>query len=113
VRRRIWGYAPNEVLTVKDMWQNRHQGIRPAVGYPSIPDQTLMHLIDKQLQLKEIGVTVTENGAMTPTATVSGFYIANPDAPYFSIGTIGDDQRQDYANRRQLPLSALNAILPK
>jgi 5-methyltetrahydrofolate--homocysteine methyltransferase len=113
VRRRIWGYAPNEALSVKDMWQNRHQGIRPAVGYPSIPDQTLMHLIDKQLQLKEIGVTVTENGAMTPTATVSGFYIANPDAPYFSIGTIGDDQRQDYARRRQLPLSALNAILPK
>jgi 5-methyltetrahydrofolate--homocysteine methyltransferase len=113
VRRSIWAYAPEESLTVKDLWQNRHQGIRPAVGYPSIPDQTLMHLIDSHLSLSEIGVTVTENGAMSPTSTVSGFYIANPDAAYFSIGKIADDQRKDYAERRSLPLATINAILPK
>jgi 5-methyltetrahydrofolate--homocysteine methyltransferase len=84
-RREIWGYAPNENLTVKEMWQNKHQGIRPAVGYPSLPDQLLMHTINSLLHLEEIGVEVTENGAMTPTATVSGLYIANPAADYFVL----------------------------
>jgi 5-methyltetrahydrofolate--homocysteine methyltransferase len=111
VRHRIWGYAPAEQLTVKDMWQNRHQGIRPAIGYPSIPDQTVMHLIDSRLQLSEIGVSLTENGAMTPTASVSGLYIANPAAIYFAVGQVAEDQLSDYAARRATSSAAMRAIL--
>jgi 5-methyltetrahydrofolate--homocysteine methyltransferase len=67
------------------MWQNRHRGIRPAIGYPSLPDQRLMHLLDQSLHLADIGVTLTDNGAMSPSSTVSGIYIAHPDARYFSV----------------------------
>jgi 5-methyltetrahydrofolate--homocysteine methyltransferase len=111
VRRNIWGYAPDEHLSVKDLWQNRHQGIRPAVGYPSIPDQTLMLLVDKHLKLSEIGISVTENGAMAPTASVAGLYIANPATTYFSIGTIADDQIADYAQRRSMTADAIRSLL--
>jgi 5-methyltetrahydrofolate--homocysteine methyltransferase len=111
VRRHIWGYAPAEQLAVKDMWQNRHQGIRPAIGYPSIPDQTVMHLIDSRLQLSDIGVSLTENGAMTPTASVSGLYIANPAATYFAVGQVAEDQLSDYAARRATSSAAMRAIL--
>lgn len=85
VRTRLWGYAPDEDLTIKQMWQNRHRGIRPAIGYPSLPDQRLMHLLDQSLHLADIGVTLTDNGAMSPSSTVSGIYIAHPDARYFSV----------------------------
>jgi 5-methyltetrahydrofolate--homocysteine methyltransferase len=111
VRTELWGYAPQEALTVKDMWQNRHQGIRPAVGYPSLPDQSLMHLVDEKLRLHEIGVTITENGAMSPTATISGLYIANPDAEYFTIGELGEDQVADYALRRGITTSRAKELL--
>jgi 5-methyltetrahydrofolate--homocysteine methyltransferase len=111
VRVELWGYASQESLSVKDMWQNRHQGIRPAVGYPSLPDQSLMHLTDKKLQLREIGVAITENGAMTPTATISGLYLANPNAEYFTIGEIGEDQVADYARRRDITLQRAHDLL--
>jgi 5-methyltetrahydrofolate--homocysteine methyltransferase len=111
VRTSLWGYAPHENLSVEEMWQNKHQGIRPAVGYPSIPDQTLMHLLNDKLNLAEIGISVTENGALDPTASISGLYIANPNAQYFSIGKIGDDQLKDYADRRSLTVENLKSLL--
>jgi 5-methyltetrahydrofolate--homocysteine methyltransferase len=111
VRRRLWGYATDEHLSVKELWQNKQQGIRPAVGYPSLPDQTLMHLLNAKLNLAEIGVSVTENGAMTPTATVSGIYIANPLATYFMIGRIDDEQVAEYANKRGLTSAQVRDLL--
>lgn len=75
-------------------------GIRPAVGYSSLPDQSLIHLLNKYLHYDEIGVRITSNGAMAPSATISGLLITNPDAHYFTLGRIGDDQREIYAQKR-------------
>lgn len=76
------------------------QGIRPAMGYPSMPDQTLNLLLDRLLGMGEIGIRLTENGAMDPSASVSGLYISHPGARYFNVGTVGADQEADYARRR-------------
>jgi cobalamin-dependent methionine synthase I len=111
VRRTIWGYAPNEHLTMEELHAERFQGIRPAVGYPSLPDASLNFLLDELLQFKQIGIRLTENGAMKPHASVSGLMIAHPAARYFSIGKIGDDQLHDYARRRGLPVSLLRKFL--
>ena len=100
-RVNLWGYAPDESLTIKEMWQNRHRGIRPAAGYPSLPDQKLMHLLDRRLHVGEIGVSITENGAMSPSSTVSGLYFANPDARYFGVGKISPEQDADYQKRKE------------
>lgn len=100
VRRTYWGYAPDEQLPMADLLAERHQGIRPAVGYPSIPDQSINFLIDRLLDLSRIGIRLTEHGAMQPHASVSGFLFAHPAARYFSIGPIGTDQLADYAARR-------------
>jgi 5-methyltetrahydrofolate--homocysteine methyltransferase len=70
-----------------------------------------MHLVDEKLRLHEIGVTITENGAMSPTATISGLYIANPDAEYFTIGELGEDQVADYALRRGITTSRAKELL--
>jgi 5-methyltetrahydrofolate--homocysteine methyltransferase len=70
-----------------------------------------MLLVDKHLKLSEIGISVTENGAMAPTASVAGLYIANPAATYFSIGTIADDQIADYAQRRSMTADAIRSLL--
>ncbi len=83
VRREFWGYAPQEDLSLKELFQSRYRGIRPAVGYPSLPDQRLTFTLDSLLSLGEIGVSLTENGAMEPSATVCGLYIAHPEAAYF------------------------------
>ena len=111
VRKRIWGYAKEEQLTMRELHAEKFQGIRPAVGYPSLPDQSINFLIDELLGLKEIGITLTPNGAMSPSASVSGFMLAHPQAHYFSIGSIGEDQLQDYARRRGVEPEALRSFL--
>ena len=103
VRTRLWGYAPHERLTIDELHREAFQGIRPAVGYPSLPDTSLNFVIDRLLHLADIGIRLTEHGAMRPHASVSGLMMAHPQARYFSIGKIGDDQLCDYALRRGIP----------
>ena len=111
VRTQLWGYAPDESMTVKDMFRSRYQGIRPAVGYPSLPDQKLTFELDRLLDMSEIGVAITENGAMEPSATVCGLYIAHPESSYFLIGPMADDQLRDYASRRGLSNDEVRSLL--
>ncbi len=100
VRKQAWGYAQKEELAIADLLIEKFQGIRPAVGYPSLPDQSINFLIDELLDMKQIGIALTENGAMKPHATVCGMMFAHPASHYFSVGKIGEDQLADYARRR-------------
>lgn len=111
VRRTAWGYAPDEDLPIADLLQEKFQGIRPAVGYPSLPDQSVNFLIDRLLDLSRIGIRLTENGAMHPHASVSGLMLAHPATRYFAVGRIGHDQLEDYARRRGLPLEEMKKFL--
>lgn len=111
VRTHLWGYAPDERLSVKDLHNEKYQGIRPAVGYPSLPDQSVNFLLDELLDMKQIGIALTENGMMIPHASVSGLMFAHPKARYFSIGKIGRDQLEDYAGRRGMSLEEAKKFL--
>lgn len=111
VRKQIWRYSPNENLSIAELHAERFQGIRPAVGYPSLPDQSVNFILDSLLNFKEIGVTLTEHGAMHPHASVSGLMIAHPSARYFNIGTIGEDQLADYAKRRGIEKDIMRRYL--
>jgi cobalamin-dependent methionine synthase I len=111
VRKHYWGYAPDEQLTMQQLHAERFCGIRPAVGYPSLPDTSVNFLIDRLIGMKQIGIRLTENGAMRPHASVSGFMFAHPAAHYFSVGTIGEDQLADYARRRGVPVATLRPFL--
>ena len=112
VRRTLWGYAADEPdMTLEELYEGRTQGIRPAMGYPSMPDQSLNVALDSLLDMKEIGVTLTENGAMHPSASVSGLYISHPESRYFLLGTLGQDQLADYASRRNLPVDEVKRLL--
>ena len=113
VRKEYWGYAPDESLSISDLYKVKYQGIRPAVGYPSLPDQLLNYTLDKLLDMSQIGVRLTENGAMYPTATVSGIYIAHPESQYFMIGNIDVEQMKDYARRRNLSETEVRKLLNK
>ncbi len=99
VRREYWGYAKDENLTIKEMLKTQYSGIRPAVGYPSLPDQSIIFELEPLLKFKEIGIELTENGAMFPNASVSGLYFAHPKSKYFMIGKIDENQFADYARR--------------
>lgn len=111
VRKRLWGYAPNENLSIAEMQQEHFVGIRPAVGYPSLPDASINFVIGKILHFEEIGIRLTESGAMKPHASVSGMMIAHPEAHYFSVGHIGEDQLRDYALRRGVPIELMRRFL--
>ena len=100
VRKEVWGYAKDENLSMKDLMVEKYQGIRPAVGYPSLPDQSVNFLLDEVLDMKQIGIKLTENGAMYPHASVCGLMFSHPASEYFSVGKIGEDQLEDYARRR-------------
>jgi cobalamin-dependent methionine synthase I len=99
VRKTAWGYAKSENLTIKELLLEKFQGIRPAVGYPSLPDQSANFILNKILGMNRIGITLTENGAMSPHASVCGLMIAHPSARYFSVGKIDEMQLSDYATR--------------
>lgn len=111
VRKKYWGYAPDEQLGIDDMLCERWQGIRPAVGYPSLPDTSLNFVIDRLIGMQQIGIRLTESGAMKPHASVSGLMMAHPDAHYFAVGKIGDDQLADYARRRGVPIALMRKFL--
>ena len=111
VRKEIWGYAPDEQLTTEELFQEKFRGIRPAVGYPSLPDQSVNFILDELIDMASLGIAITENGAMSPHASVSGFMFAHPQAKYFSVGKIGEDQLEDYSQRRGLPLDRMKQYL--
>ena len=111
VRKTYWGYAPDEQLTMQQLHVEKFQGIRPAVGYPSLPDTSLNFVLNEVLDFHQIGIRLTESGAMKPHASVSGLMLAHPEAHYFSLGTIGEDQLQDYACRRGLPVEVIRKFL--
>jgi len=102
VRKKYWAYAPEENLSPAELMKDAYKGIRPAAGYPSLPDVSLNFVIDRLLQMERIGVRLTPNGAMNPTASVSGLYIAHPESVYFYIGKIAPDQLADYATKRNV-----------
>lgn len=109
VRTEHWGYAANEHLSNEDLIKESYKGIRPAPGYPACPDHLEKLTIWEVLGVKEkIGVELTESMAMWPAASVSGYYFANPEARYFGLGKIKEDQVQDYAKRKEIPLK--NAV---
>lgn len=111
VRKKYWGYATDEQLTIKDFLAERYQGIRPAVGYPSIPDTSMNFLLYELLDMKGIGINLTESGMMVPHASVSGFMFAHPQSRYFDLGKIDDEQLVDYAHRRNKPVEELRKYL--
>ncbi len=111
VRKDLWGYAPQETLASEELIAEKYKGIRPAPGYPACPDHSVKQDMFALLQCEEIGMGVTESLAMTPAASVSGFYIGHPDSCYFNVGKIGDDQLQDLAQRRQMKATDLQRLL--
>ena len=113
VRKTFWGYSPHENFKPQELHSEPFQGIRPAVGYPSLPDQSINFLLDHLLNMQEIGVTLTEHGAMSPHASVCGFMFAHPQSRYFSIGHISMEQLADYAQRRGMPLEEISKYLRK
>ena len=102
VRKDLWGYAPNEHLTNEQLQKELYRGIRPAPGYPSCPEHTVKSDLFRVLRCEEIGMSLTESYAMLPTASITGFYFAHPDARYFTIGKIGKDQVADMEKRRHV-----------
>ncbi len=99
VRKDLWGYAPDESLSVDELVREKYRGIRPAPGYPACPGHAVKRAMFDLLQADEIGMTLTESYAMLPASSVSGFYLAHPQAQYFNVGRIGEDQLKDYAAR--------------
>ncbi|HQG16560.1 MAG TPA: vitamin B12 dependent-methionine synthase activation domain-containing protein, partial [Ornithinibacter sp.] len=101
VRRELWGYAPDEHLSMDDLIHERYAGIRPAPGYPACPEhtekETLMALLGGE---ERTGIRLTESMAMWPGASVSGWYFAHPDSQYFVVGRLGRDQVESYAERK-------------
>ena len=95
-----WGFAADETLTMDELFAEKYSGIRPAPGYPACPDHRHKRIIHRLLEAEKIGAGLTESCAMTPSASVAGFYFAAPEARYFSIGSIDDEQLADMAKRR-------------
>ncbi|MHB1199070.1 MAG: methionine synthase [Polaromonas sp.] len=111
VRKDLWGYAPAEALDSDALLAEKYQGIRPAPGYPACPDHSVKKDMFELLRADEIGMALTENLAMMPAASVSGFYLSHPQSTYFSVGKIGDDQLHDLAQRRGAKAADLQRLL--
>ncbi len=111
VRRDLWGYAFGEDLTGEQLIREGYRGIRPAPGYPACPEHAVKRAMFEALGAAEIGMGLTENYAMTPPSSVSGFYFSHPQAKYFNVGRIGRDQLDDLARRRQEPVDELERWL--
>jgi 5-methyltetrahydrofolate--homocysteine methyltransferase len=113
VRKDLWGYAADESFSNPELVAEKYQGIRPAPGYPACPDHSAKRAMFDVLQCGDIGMGLTESLAMTPAASVSGFYLAHPQANYFNVGRIGEDQVNDLARRLGVePMSAKRMLAP-
>ena len=111
VRTDWWGYAAGEALTNEQLIAEQYQGIRPAPGYPACPDHSVKRAMFDLLQAGDIDMGLTESLAMTPAASVSGFYLAHPEATYFNVGRVGDDQITDLATRSGVEEPTLRTLL--
>lgn len=111
IRKTVWGYAKDECLTRRQLLDEAYQGIRPAVGYPSLPDMSVNFLLDELLGMQRIGIRLTENGMMQPHASVCGLMFAHPQAHYFAVGKIDEYQLADYARRRGFPIGKMEKYL--
>jgi len=111
VRLDLWGYAAGEQLSNEELIAEKYQGIRPAPGYPACPDHSVKGDLFHLLQAQEIGMGLTESMAMTPAASVSGFYLSHPESKYFNVGRIGRDQLEDQARRRGAETAQLERLL--
>ncbi len=111
VRKDLWGYAASETLTNDDLVAEAYRGIRPAPGYPACPDHTEKGTLFELLRGPEAGIELTESYAMNPGASVSGLYFAHPEARYFTVGKLGQDQVADYAARKGLSVSEMERWL--
>lgn len=111
VRTEFWGYAADERLDNAELIAERYRGIRPAPGYPACPDHTVKRDMFRVLRCDEIGMALTDSLAMTPAASVSGFYLAHPQAAYFNVGKVGEDQLADWAARSALDVAQVKRSL--
>jgi 5-methyltetrahydrofolate--homocysteine methyltransferase len=111
VRKDLWGYAPGEQLSTEQLVAEKYRGIRPAPGYPACPDHSVKRDMFRVLQAQEIGMELTESMAMSPAASVSGFYLSHPESTYFNVGKIGEDQLRDQAERRGADVNELQRLL--
>ncbi|MBN2805386.1 MAG: methionine synthase [Prolixibacteraceae bacterium] len=112
VRTELWGYAKDEWMSKEEIWKMKYSGIRPALGYPACPEHTEKQELFRLLQATDrTGISLTENFAMYPTASVSGQYFAHPESFYFGVDKIGRDQVEDYAQRKNMPVSEVERFL--
>ena len=111
VRRDLWGYVPAEALTNEQLVKETYRGIRPAPGYPACPEHSVKRDVFEALRAEEIGMVLTENYAMSPASSVSGFYFSHPQSKYFNVGRIGRDQLEDLAKRKSEAVSDLERWL--
>ena len=111
VRTDLWGYAPDEQLDNAALIAEKYRGIRPAPGYPACPDHSAKRDMFDLLAAHEIGMELTESLAMTPAASVSGFYLSHPQSTYFNVGKIGDDQLDDMVRRRGMDAAQLRRLV--
>ena len=109
--RRDWGYGASERLTGDDLIAERYRGIRPAFGYPACPDHSEKRKLFELLGAERAGMSLTENFAMAPAASVSGLYFAHPEAKYFNVGRLGPDQVEDYARRKGVGVASIERWL--
>lgn len=113
VRKNYWGYSADENIEVEDKLREKYQGIRPAPGYPACPEHSEKATLFKLLNAEEAtGVSLTENYAMYPAASVSGYYFSHPDSQYFNVGKLLPDQIKDYAARKNMSIEQLKKLLP-
>lgn len=113
VRTEFWGYAPDEVIDHEHLIRERYRGIRPALGYPACPDHSEKRTLFDLLQAEDnAGITLTEHYSMYPNASVSGIYLAHPEAIYFGLGKVGKDQVQDVAKRKGCTLEEVEKWIP-
>jgi hypothetical protein len=112
VRRTLWGYAPDELFTPAELSTEPYRGIRPAPGYPAQPDHSEKTTIFDLLGAEErVGVSLTESYAMWPGSSVSGLYLAHPEATYFAVGRVQRDQVESYAARKGVSIEAVERFL--
>ena len=112
VRKEYWAYAPDENIKIEEKLREKYQGIRPAPGYPACPEHSEKEVLFTLLNAEEAtGVTLTDNFAMYPAASVSGFYFTHPNSQYFNVGKLMPDQIQDYASRKNISIEQVKKLL--
>ena len=111
VRKDLWGYAAQESSSLEELVAEKYQGIRPAPGYPACPDHSVKKQMFDLLQCEDIGMSLTSSMAMTPAASVSGFYLSHPESQYFNVGKVGEDQVHDLAKRQNLKVTDIQRLL--